>query len=89
MTREKAVAAAHLEGGNGCGHGNAQAERLPGDYERYLENAFRTALRLVGTPLKIELRSAKNPFAGQRRPAPKGRDKRGNGRTRRKRGAKS
>ena len=69
-------------------HGT-QAERLPGDYERYLENAFRTALRLVGTPLKIELRSAKNPFAGQRRPAPKGRDKRGNGRTRRKRGAKS
>jgi GTP-binding protein len=47
-------------------HGS-QADRLPGDYRRYLENTFREALRLVGTPIKIELRSGENPFAGRRK----------------------
>jgi GTP-binding protein len=46
-------------------HGN-QAERLPAHYKRYLENAFRKALRLRGTPLRIELRTGENPFAGKR-----------------------
>jgi GTP-binding protein len=46
-------------------HGN-QAERLPGHYRRYLENAFRKALRLEGTPVRIELRSGENRFAGRR-----------------------
>jgi GTP-binding protein len=47
-------------------HGS-QAERTPADYRRYLENAFRAALRLVGTPIRIELRSGKNPYADRRK----------------------
>jgi GTP-binding protein len=46
-------------------HGS-QAQRVPGHYRRYLENAFREALRLEGTPIKLELRSGDNPFAGRR-----------------------
>lgn len=36
-------------------HGK-RAELLPNAYKRYLENSFRKSLRLVGTPIKIELR---------------------------------
>src|SRR5690606_30087732 len=46
-------------------HGT-QAERTPDHYRRYLENAFRKGLRLEGTPIRIELRSGENPFAGRR-----------------------
>jgi len=46
-------------------HGN-QAERLPAHYKRYLEGAFREALRLKGTPVRVELRTSENPFAGRR-----------------------
>jgi GTP-binding protein len=46
-------------------HGS-QAERTPAHYRRYLENAFREALRLKGTPVRIEFRSGENPFAGRR-----------------------
>jgi GTP-binding protein len=46
-------------------HGS-QAERLPGHYRRYLENAFREALHLEGTPIRLELKSGENPFAGRR-----------------------
>jgi GTP-binding protein len=46
-------------------HGG-QAERLPDHYKRYLENSFRTALKLTGTPVRVELRTAENPFAGRR-----------------------
>lgn len=46
-------------------HGS-QAERIPAHYRRYLENAFRKALRLRGTPVRIELRTGENPFAGRR-----------------------
>jgi len=37
-------------------------------YKRYLENTFRKAFKLKGTPLRIELRSAANPFEGRRKP---------------------
>jgi GTP-binding protein len=47
-------------------HGG-QAERVPADYRRYLEHAFRAALRLVGTPIRIQLRSTDNPYAGRRK----------------------
>jgi GTP-binding protein len=47
-------------------HGT-QAERVPADYRRYLEHAFRAALRLVGTPIRMELRSTENPYAGRRK----------------------
>jgi GTP-binding protein len=46
-------------------HGT-QAERLPDSYKRYLENAFREALKLRGTPVRVELRTTDNPFAGRR-----------------------
>lgn len=46
-------------------HGN-QTDRLPGAYKRYLENFFRRQLKLVGTPLRLEFRSGKNPYAGRR-----------------------
>jgi len=46
-------------------HGS-QVDSVPGHYRRYLENAFRGALRLRGTPIRIELRSGENPFAGRR-----------------------
>ena len=46
-------------------HGN-QTDSVPDSYVRYLENSFREALDLVGTPVKIELRTGANPFAGRR-----------------------
>lgn len=46
-------------------HGT-QAIKLPDTYLRYLENYFRSALKLVGTPIRFLLRSPDNPFAGKR-----------------------
>ena len=37
-------------------------------YKRYLEGTFRKAFHLTGTPLRIELRSAANPFEGRKKP---------------------
>ena len=48
-------------------HGT-QAERAPEDYRRYLINHFRRWFDLAGTPVKVELRSEDNPFAGRRNP---------------------
>jgi GTP-binding protein len=42
-------------------HGNA-LDGVTEVYKRYLEGRIRTHYKLVGTPLKIELRSSKNPF---------------------------
>ena len=46
-------------------HGN-QTERLPDGYKRYLSNYFRTALQLVGTPIRLEFRTGANPYQGRR-----------------------
>jgi GTP-binding protein len=46
-------------------HGN-QTDALPQAYKRFLENFFRRHLGLVGTPLRLEFKSGKNPFAGRR-----------------------
>jgi GTP-binding protein len=43
-------------------HGNA-LEAVSEPYKRYLEKHFRDTFNLVGTPLRIELRTGKNPFA--------------------------
>lgn len=43
-------------------HGNA-LEHVPDSYRRYLEKNFVEAFKLRGTPLRIELRSSRNPFA--------------------------
>lgn len=42
-------------------HGN-QTEATPNSYRRYLENYFRTALKLQGTPVMIEFKTSENPF---------------------------
>jgi GTPase len=46
-------------------HGN-QTTSVPDAYVRYLENSFREALDLVGTPVQIELRTGDNPFVGRK-----------------------
>jgi GTP-binding protein len=46
-------------------HGN-QTDRLPNSYRQYLINQFRKAFRLSGTPVRLELKTGSNPFAGKR-----------------------
>jgi len=46
-------------------HGT-QTDALPASYRRYLEKIFRRELALHGTPIRIELRSGDNPYAGKR-----------------------
>jgi GTP-binding protein len=43
-------------------HGNA-LDRVPESYTRYLEHTFMEAFRLQGTPLRVQYKSAHNPFA--------------------------
>jgi GTP-binding protein len=42
-------------------HGTS-LEHIPDSYKRFLEGRFREHFRLVGTPMRIEFRSAQNPF---------------------------
>lgn len=46
-------------------HGN-QSSKVPASYQRYLMNHFMKALRLFGTPLRIEFRQGENPYADRR-----------------------
>ncbi|MBA3989245.1 MAG: ribosome biogenesis GTPase Der [Idiomarina sp.] len=46
-------------------HGN-QVDSLPNSYKRYLMNYFRRALKVMGTPIKIEFREGANPFEGKK-----------------------
>jgi GTP-binding protein len=46
-------------------HGN-QTGSMPESYRRYLVGCFRKAFRLRGTPIRLEFRTGKNPFAGRR-----------------------
>jgi GTP-binding protein len=43
-------------------HGNA-LDRVSDAYKRYLEHFFSSEFQLVGTPMRIEFRSGRNPFA--------------------------
>jgi GTP-binding protein len=45
-------------------HGNS-LEHVSDAYKRYLEGRIRDHFRLTGTPLRIEMRSADNPFVQQ------------------------
>lgn len=45
-------------------HGTA-LDAIDDNYKRYLEKHFRETFALVGTPLRIEFRSGKNPFVRQ------------------------
>lgn len=50
-------------------HGK-QALKVPQSYRRYLMNHFTKALRLFGTPLRIEFRQDENPFDDNKRVKP-------------------
>ncbi|MDE2089318.1 MAG: ribosome biogenesis GTPase Der [Gammaproteobacteria bacterium] len=57
-------------------HGN-QTEHVPASYRRYLANAFRQALKLTGTPVRVEFKSGENPFRGRKNElTPRQREKR-------------
>ncbi|MFV0678902.1 ribosome biogenesis GTPase Der [Ottowia sp.] len=43
-------------------HGNS-LDGVTDAYKRYLEGRFRKAFDLIGTPLRIEMKSARNPYA--------------------------
>ena len=45
-------------------HGNA-LDRVPESYKRYLQGYFRNKFGLTGTPMAIELRTGRNPYAGK------------------------
>ncbi|MBL0719989.1 ribosome biogenesis GTPase Der [Piscinibacter sp. Jin2] len=45
-------------------HGSS-TEHVTDSYKRYLEGRFRAHFKLEGTPLRIELRSGRNPFAAR------------------------
>ncbi len=46
-------------------HGN-QTEQVPEGYKRFLIGRFRTALKLSGTPIRLEFKSGENPYAGKK-----------------------
>ncbi len=45
-------------------HGNA-LEHVTDAYRRYLEGRFRAHFKLSGTPLRVELKSSRNPFSAK------------------------
>lgn len=45
-------------------HGNSLDE-LPDSYRRYLEGVFRDTFALRGTPMRVEFRTGRNPYAGR------------------------
>ena len=47
-------------------HGNS-LDQVPESYKRYLEGFFRAKFSLVGTPMSIEFRTGRNPFANKKR----------------------
>jgi GTP-binding protein len=71
---------AHLGGSNPpiiIIHGN-QTEKIPKAYERYLTHQFVQALKLKGTPLRVEFRTSNNPFKGENKgPGPQDRGRKG------------
>jgi GTP-binding protein len=50
-------------------HG-ASVEAIADSYKRYLENTFRSAFKLEGTPLRVHFKQGANPFEGRKPPAP-------------------
>ena len=46
-------------------HGT-QTTSVPDAYSRYLVNTFRKRLRLSGTPIRVEFKEGKNPYAGRK-----------------------
>ena len=50
-------------------HG-ASVSAIADSYRRYLENVFRTAFKLEGTPLRVQFKQGVNPFEGRKPAAP-------------------
>lgn len=50
-------------------HGTS-VSAIADSYKRYLENTFRTAFKLEGTPLRVQFKQGANPFEGRKPPAP-------------------
>ncbi len=46
-------------------HGS-QTEAVPESYRRYLARSFRHAFKLQGTPVRVEFRTAANPYPGRK-----------------------
>jgi GTP-binding protein len=46
-------------------HGS-MLKHVPETYRRYLENTFRTAFKLEGTPLRVDFKTGHNPYANNR-----------------------
>jgi GTP-binding protein len=46
-------------------HGN-QVKSVPETYKRYLINYFRKALKIVGTPIRVEFKGGENPYEGKK-----------------------
>lgn len=46
-------------------HGN-QTDQVQNSYKRYLEKTFRRVLRIEGSPIFIEFKTAKNPYEGRK-----------------------
>ncbi len=46
-------------------HGN-QTDAVPDSYKRYLIGRFRKALKLDGTPIRMEFRTGENPYEGKK-----------------------
>jgi GTP-binding protein len=42
-----------------------RAEQMPQEYQRYLVNSLRETFKLPGTPIRLQLRGTKNPFADE------------------------
>ena len=50
---------------------STRAEQLPESYRRYLINSLRESFDLPGVPLRVTLRSTRNPYADGEEPAPR------------------
>lgn len=46
-------------------HGN-QTKNVPAIYQRYLANTYRKALKLEGTPVRIDFKTGVNPYEGKK-----------------------
>ena len=49
----------------------SRAEQLPESYRRYLINSLRESFDLPGVPLRVTIKSSRNPFAEGEEPAPR------------------
>lgn len=50
-------------------HGSMLGD-VPNNYRRYLENTFREAFKLVGTPLRVDFKIGHNPYADKKTAPP-------------------